>query len=168
VQINRRVVSVNGQALTLPPNGRYLRQKPLPADYPNPDIFPAGSGFNEDNFGPIIVPQKGMSLSLSKANLPAWEVFIQREGHSVSLLDHSILIDGRPTTQYVVERNYVFAMGDNRDYSLDSRFWGFVPVEDIIGTPMIVFWSWDPRIPPDHPIDKLKSINFERIGTVIR
>ena len=168
VQIYQRMVYVNGQAIALPSNGRYIRPKPLPADYPNPDIFPRESEFNEDNFGPIRVPRKGMSLQLSKANLPAWEVFIRREGHSVLQTGTAILIDNRPTNQYVVERNYVFAMGDNRDNSLDSRFWGFVPVEDIIGTPMIVFWSWDPQIPFNHPIKKLLSINLGRIGTVIR
>jgi signal peptidase I len=168
VQIDHRVVSVNGQAQAMPPNGQYLRPRPLPAYYPNPDIFPHGSSFNEDNFGPIAVPRKGMSLPLSAASLRAWEVFIRREGHRVSLTGNEILIDGQPAIQYVVERDYVFAMGDNRDNSLDSRFWGFVPVEDIVGTPMIVFWSWDPQIPLYHPIDKLLSINLGRIGTIIR
>jgi signal peptidase I len=168
VRINQRVVTVNGQVLAMPPNGQYLRPGPLPAYYPNPDIFPRESGFNEDNFGPLVVPGKGMSLSLSAANLSSLEVFIRREGHQVLLTDNKILIDGHPATQYVVERNYVFAMGDNRDNSLDSRFWGFVPVDDIIGTPMIVFWSWDPQIPLYHPIEKLLSVNLRRIGTVIR
>jgi signal peptidase I len=168
VQIDQRAVYVNGQALVMPPNGQYLRPQPVPAYYSNPDIFPRGSGFNEDNFGPIVVPRKGMSLSLSAGNLPVWEVFIRREGHCVSLKGNEILLDGHPAAQYVVERNYVFAMGDNRDNSLDSRFWGFIPVDDIIGTPMIVFWSWNPQIPFYHPIEKLLSINLGRIGTVIR
>lgn len=168
IRIDQRVISVNGQAQALPPNGHYMRPRPLPSYYPNPDIFPRGSGFNEDNFGPIEVPRKGMSLSLNAADFPAWEVFIRREGHRVSLSNNNILIDGNPATHYIVERDYVFAMGDNRDNSLDSRFWGFVPVEDIIGTPMIVFWSWDPQIPFYHPIEKLQSINFGRIGSVIR
>jgi signal peptidase I len=167
VQIDQRVIYVNGQAQPMPPNGQYLRPKPLPAHYRNPEIFPRGSGFNEDNFGPIVVPGKGMSLSLNAANLPAWEVFIRREGHRVSLADNNILIDDRPAHHYIVERDYVFAMGDNRDNSLDSRFWGFVPVEDIIGTPMVVFWSWDPQIPFYRPMEKLLSINLGRIGSVI-
>ena len=168
VEINQRTVFVNGRALPLPSKARYIRPNPLPADYPNPDIFPRGSEFNEDNFGPIVVPKRGMSLQLSKENLSQWEVFIRREGHSVLLTDKGILIDDQPANRYVVERNYVFTMGDNRDNSLDSRFWGFVPVEDIIGTPIIVFWSWDPQITFSHPIDKLLSINIRRIGTVIR
>jgi signal peptidase I len=58
-------------------------------------------------------------------------------------------------------------MGDNRDDSLDSRYWGFVPVEDVIGTPMLVFWSWNPKIPLYNLGAKLGSINPSRIGTII-
>jgi signal peptidase I len=59
-------------------------------------------------------------------------------------------------------------MGDNRDDSLDSRFWGFVPLQDVIGTPMVVYWSWDPKIPIYDLFDKLGSINLRRIGTIVR
>jgi len=168
IRIDQRVVYVNGRKLTLPLHGRYLRSEPVPAGYSNPNIFPRGSDFNEDNFGPIAVPRKGMTLSLSANNFRAWEVFIRREGHSASLINNEIQIDGRPATQYAVERDYIFGMGDNRDDSLDSRFWGFIPAEDVIGTPMIVFWSWNPQIPLYHPIDRLLSIDLGRIGTVIR
>jgi signal peptidase I len=168
VQITERVVYVNGHAQATPPDGRYLRPKPLPTYYSNPEIFPRGSHFNEDNFGPIAVPGKGMRLPLTAGGLDAWDVFIRREGHRISLAGNEIRIDGRPSTDYVVERDYVFAMGDNRDDSLDSRFWGFVPVEDVLGTPIIVFWSWDPHIPLYHPIEKLLSVKLGRIGTVLR
>jgi len=66
-----------------------------------------------------------------------------------------------------VGRDYVFAMGDNRDDSLDSRFWGFVPLQDVIGTPILVYWSWDPKIPIYDLFDKLSSINLGRIGTLV-
>jgi signal peptidase I len=168
IRIDQRKVYINNQLQLAPSFGKYLRFEPIPAGYANPDIFPRTSDFNQDNYGPIVVPKKGMKLSLSPESFPAWDVFIRREGHSAAVEDGRILIDGKPATGYVVERDYAFAMGDNRDNSLDSRFWGFVPIEDIIGTPMIVFWSWDPHIPIYHPIDKLLSINPGRIGTIIR
>jgi len=168
VRIDRRIVYVNGQRQPIPASGKYLRPIPLPAGYANRDIFPRESEFNEDNYGPVVVPRKGSVVTLDADSFPAWEVFIRREGHSASLFDNEILIDGRPTTRYVVERDYIFAMGDNRDDSLDSRFWGFVPLEDVIGTPVIVYWSWNPRIPLYHPIDKLLSIRLGRIGSIIR
>jgi signal peptidase I len=59
-------------------------------------------------------------------------------------------------------------MGDNRDNSLDSRFWGFIPQENIVGSPMIVYWSWDPDLPLASIVDKIASIRLGRIGTLIR
>jgi signal peptidase I len=168
IQIVQREVYVNGRKQENPSHGKFLRAKGVPAGYQNPDIFPRGSRFNEDNYGPIAVPRKGSILPLDAAGFPAWEVFIRREGHTVSLTGGGILIDGRPAAEYEVERDYIFAMGDNRDDSRDSRFWGFVPVEDVVGTPMIVFWSWNPQIPLYHPIEKLLSIKPARIGTIIR
>jgi signal peptidase I len=168
IRINKRTVYVNGRKQELPLHGKYLRPEPVSAEFPNPNIFPLDSDFNEDNYGPLTVPGRGSVLSLTSDNIHSWEVFIRREGHSVSLVDNQVLVDGTPTSRYVVERDYIFAMGDNRDDSLDSRFWGFVPVEDVIGTPMVVYWSWDPQISLAHPIDKLLSIRFSRIGTVIR
>lgn len=168
VRIDQRIVYVNGQKIDVPPHSKFLHPEPDPADFANPNIFPRGSGFNEDNYGPLMIPRKGMILSLSIEDFPAWDALIRREGHSVSMIGDDILIDGRIAKQYIVERDYIFAMGDNRDNSIDSRFWGFIPVEDVIGTPMIVFWSWDPQIPLHHPIDKLRSIKLKRIGTLIR
>jgi signal peptidase I len=168
VEIQERAVSVNGEALANPSQSKFARPNPYPAGLANPHIFPKGAVFNEDNYGPITVPRRGMSLSLNESNFPAWEVFIRREGHRVEMRGSAILIDGSETDQYLIERDYVFAMGDNRDISLDSRFWGFVPVEDIIGTPVIVYWSWDPAIPIYRIIDKIGSINVRRIGTLVR
>ena len=107
-------------------------------------------------------------IPLVQETLPYWEVFIGREGHRVGYDRGNIVVDGVPATSYTVERDYVFGMGDNRDNSLDSRFWGFVPEDNIIGTPMIVYWSWDPDIPLYDIVPKLRSIRLSRIGTLIR
>jgi signal peptidase I len=168
VEIDQRVVRVNGQLLSDPTHSKFLRRQAAPAGDPSPEVFPRGSAFNEDNWGPMVVPKKGMTIDLSAKNLPAWEVFLRREGHSVSLENGEVLIDGRKTSKYVAARDYIFAMGDNRDNSFDSRYWGFVPVADIAGTPWLVFWSWSPQIPFYHPFDKIRSIDPGRIGTIIR
>jgi signal peptidase I len=168
VRIDGRIVYVNGQKIDGPRHVKFLNSEPAPADFSNPRIFPRGSGFNADHYGPIVVPHKGMKVSLSAENLDAWEVFIRREGHSIARIGSDFGIDGGIAKYYTVERNYIFAMGDNRDDSLDSRFWGFIPVEDVVGTPMFVYWSWDPEISLLHPIDKLRTIKLRRIGTIIR
>lgn len=168
IVIVNRVVYVNGQVFPNPPDLKFQRMTTLPADMPRGVLFPRGSNFNEDNYGPIIVPKKGMKIQLDAENFSSWDVFIFREGHQAELHGEKVLIDGKETTEYVVERDYAFGMGDNRDDSLDSRFWGFIPMEDIIGTPMIVYWSWDPNLPIYQLVDKIKSINFGRIGKIIR
>jgi signal peptidase I len=168
IQIRNRVVYVNGNVYPDPPLSKHIRQIPVPPDMPRPEIFPRGAKFNEDNYGPITVPRKGMKIELSEENISRWEVFLRREGHDVQLQEGKIFIDGKEAKEYTVARDYAFAMGDNRDNSLDSRFWGFVPTEDIIGTPFIVYWSWDPAIPITRLIDKLSSVNLRRIGTLIR
>lgn len=168
VRIENRIVYVNGQQAGQPAHGKFLRPYPLPAGARNPDIFPRGARFNEDNYGPIAVPRKGTTISLNPENFDSLEVFIRREGHTATNLGGRIFVDDRETDRYTVSRDYLFAMGDNRDNSLDSRYWGFVPVEDVIGTPMMVFWSWDSKIPLSRLGDRLRSINLSRIGTLIR
>jgi signal peptidase I len=59
-------------------------------------------------------------------------------------------------------------MGDNRDHSLDSRYFGFIPYENVVGTPMVVYWSWDTNLPMADIGDKLSTIRFSRIGTIIK
>jgi signal peptidase I len=168
VQIRNQVLYVNDAVVPDPPHAKHIRGRVLAPGLANRQIFPIGSNYNEDNYGPIVVPRKGMKIALSAANFMGWEVFIRREGHEAQLQEAKVLIDGKETNEYTVERDTIFAMGDDRDNSLDGRFWGFVPVEDVIGTPMIVYWSWDPSIPIYHIFDKLGSVNFRRIGTLIR
>jgi signal peptidase I len=172
VRIDQKVVYVNDKPMQNPEHMKFRDSAPLPAPIANNEwdsrMFPRGSRFNKDNYGPIIVPKKGMILDLTPESYASWEVFIQREGHTIELRGDKIVIDGRETSSYVVGRDYIFAMGDNRDNSEDSRFWGFVPIEDIIGKPMFVFWSWDPQIHIYDIFSKIGSINLRRIGTIIR
>ncbi len=169
VQVINRVVYVNGQQAPLPRNMKFNSSRILPAGAADPRIFPVGAPFNEDNWGPIVVPRKGDVIHLSPENFAGWRVFIAREGHQVRIDGkRQIVIDGVPQTSYTVERNYLFGMGDNRDNSLDGRFWGFIPEDNIVGTPMIVYWSWDPDLPLLNVFDKLASIRFGRIGSLVR
>ncbi len=111
------------------------------------------------------IPKKGDVIALDAGNFYQWRVFIAREGHQADLTGEIVTIDGTPASSYTVERDYCFGMGDNRDYSLDSRFWGFVPYENVVGTPMFVYWSWDPNTPMSDLGTKLSSIRWNRIFT---
>jgi len=169
IQVINRTLYVNGRAAPIPRNMKFNNLNGRPQGWADPKIFPRDAPFNEDFWGPMVVPKKGDTLALSAATYLRWATFIGREGHKVRLDDRArTLVDGVPETRYVVERNYLFGMGDNRDNSLDSRFWGFIPEENIVGTPMIVYWSWDPDRPLTGIIDKLASIRPGRIGSIIR
>ena len=77
-------------------------------------------------------------------------------------------MDGVGATDYEVEHDYYFVLGDNRHNSLDSRFWGFVPDQNLIGEALMVYWSWDPDIAVSNLMDKVRSIRWDRVGTLIR
>ena len=169
VQVANRILYVNGKAAPIPRNMKFNNMNARPQAYVDPKIFPRDAAFNEDFWGPVVVPKKGDVIDLNASSYLRWATFIGREGHRVRLDDRArVTVDGVPVTKYTVERNYLFGMGDNRDNSLDSRFWGFIPEENIVGTPMIVYWSWDPDRPLTSIVDKLASIRLSRIGTLIK
>lgn len=156
-------IYVNNIEYQLPEYGKYDMNIP---DYSG--TFPQGKRFTRDNYGPIRIPAEGDKITLTASNFNQWKIFIEREDHIVNYNGSQVTIDGTPTAEYVVERDYCFGMGDNRDHSSDSRFWGFVPYENVVGTPMIVYWSWDPNISLKNFGDKIKSIRFDRFLNIIR
>lgn len=180
IKFVKRCVAVGGDTLAIAHSIVYVNGKifpvmetmchelSLPNHYRDERIFPAGSSFNRDYYGPIVVPKQGDILELDQTTIRPWETFIRREGHSVTRgADGNIIIDGASAKYYRVERNYVFVMGDNRDNSLDSRFWGFLPEENIIGEAMFIYWSWNPVASSGNIWNHFTSIRWNRIGMII-
>jgi len=168
LEIVNRKVYVNRLPEHTPRNMKFNSSVIKPPDYVDPRIFPKGKPFNEDNYGPVIVPKRGDAIQLTAENFDQWKVFIRREGHSISLDNGKVVIDGSEKTNYYVENDYVFGMGDNRDNSLDSRFVGFFPAPFIAWQPRIVYWSWNPDIPWYDVFDKIASVRWNRIGLEIQ
>lgn len=108
-------------------------------------VFPRGSGFGKDNYGPLYIPARGDTLTLTEQNWMAYAALIRRyEGHDARPLGNGrFLVDGVQTNRYVVQQDYFFVMGDNRDRSSDSRVWGFVPWDHVVGKAFLVYFSWD-------------------------
>lgn len=100
--------------------------------------------FNSDNFGPIIIPKKGETVQINKSNIALYKRVIETyEGHDLKMDSKNIYIDGQKVDSYTFEMNYYWMMGDNRKNSLDSRYWGYVPEDHIVGKPLMVFASFE-------------------------
>ena len=168
LQVIKRVLYVNGKIAPVPRNINFSFPRMVSGMGVDDRMFPKGAQWNEDNYGPIVIPKKGMTIHLDQATITAWDTFIVREGHTLAIKDNRIEIDGKQTSEYTVQRDYLFGMGDHRDNSLDSRYWGFIPRENLVGTPLIVYWSWDTDIPIYNIFSKLASARLGRIGTIIK
>lgn len=109
-------------------------------------MFPLGNtyGWTRPNMGEIWIPKKGATLKLTTYNLPVYERAIRTyEGNDLQVKDGKIYINGEETDRYTFKMDYYWMQGDNRDRSADSRYWGFVPEDHIVGSPMFILASFD-------------------------
>ncbi len=166
VQIIGKEVYVDGKHMPLPPRGKISHLNMYSPNYKESVIFPRGIG-NRDYFGPLRVPAKGDTLRVGE--YPVDEILncASLDGHDVFLGPNGrMLIDGRAVKEYVCEQDYYFMMGDNRDNSHDSRYWGLVPYDNIIGEALIVYLSWDQTEP--NLLVRLFKLRPDRLFRLIR
>ncbi|TNE73881.1 signal peptidase I [bacterium] len=118
----------------------------------NQFVYASGIEGNRDNFPPIVIPFKGQKVTLTDKNWTYYYDIITRyEGNEMRRAGDRFVINGKSTNEYEIQQDYYFMMGDNRDNSLDSRYWGFVPDDHIVGEAFMIYFSidhnsWLPRL----------------------
>ncbi len=135
-------------------------------DEPDPRIFPStrGTQWNADNYGPITLPKRGMTIAINDSTLALYGSTIKNYDHNknVDITKTTLTIDGKDIKEYTFKQDYFFMMGDNRHNSLDSRYWGFVPEDHIVGKAFFIWLSIDKYA------DFLHKIRWSRFLNLIR
>ncbi len=128
------------------------------------EIYPLNGNkhWTRDNYGPIWIPKKGEKIALTMDNIAIYERPIKvYEDNDLEIKDGKILINGQEAKEYTFKMDYYWMMGDNRHNSADSRYWGFVPEDHIVGKPIFIWWSSDPD---RHGIS---GIRWSRLGRIV-
>jgi signal peptidase I len=127
------------------------------------------NNWNVDNFGPIYIPKKGETVELNARSMPYYKAIIETyEGlemgitNKLSLNGTQVLLNGQPITSYTFKQDYYWMMGDNRHNSEDSRSWGYVPANHIVGKPVFVWLSLDQNA------QGLDKIRWDRMFTTVK
>lgn len=136
-----------------------------PVSEPESDIFPGSAFFkkNGDNYGALQIPKEGMSIELSDSTVAFYgeTIILYDNPGEMTLVDGKLFRNGKNISQYTFRQNYYFMMGDNRHNSLDSRYWGFVPEDHIVGKPLFIWMSLD------SDADVLHKVRWSRLFTAI-
>ena len=142
------------------PNVASVKVRKDSLGYADASIFPKDAAYpwNNDFFGPLYIPKAGATVKLTPESLPLYKRAITAyEGHTLSLNGNQISIDGKVTDSFTFTKDYYWMMGDNRHNSQDSRYWGFVPFDHVVGKPVFVWMSWN----------GIKNPRWERFFTTV-
>lgn len=165
LRITEGNVFINGKPITLPSS--FKKPNLLDADsiISKETIYPPGAKWNRISYGPIVIPAKGDMINISPDNFEKMQSIIVMDHGERSLLSEGTIVtlDGRVISEYVLTQDHYFVIGDNFDESMDSRNFGFITDNMIIGKAMFVYWSYDSEKVAPGPLGFLSAIKADRI-----
>ncbi len=164
-EYNLHLTKKNVEDLSSFGNVKKVEANNVPAGYYQDFIFPFDSKYlwNVDNFGPVWIPKKGATIKIDSSNISIYRKVIgEYEGNQLEERNGKIFLNNSPITEYTFKMDYYFMMGDNRHNSADSRFWGFVPEDHIVGKAVFIWMSFDGNA------DFLNKVRWSRLFHTIK
>lgn len=142
LEIKNKDVFINGKKLRNP-SYLHINLNEVAIENIGTKLFPYDKKWTIDNYGPVIIPAKDMTVELNPKNIELWQNAINIDlGRKVVSVEGTVItVNGTPIHQYTFQKNFYFVLGDNRSNSLDSRYFGYIPEEWIIGKPFVIYWS---------------------------
>jgi signal peptidase I len=138
-------------------------------EHPTDRLFPQDTAmkWDVDNFGPIWIPKKGAKITLDEKNITTYRDIILYFDHNDDVREENgkIILDGKPISEYTFNQDYYWMMGDNRHNSVDSRYWGFVPKDHVVGKAVLVWLSIDPN---ESWVNIGDKVRWKRLFSIIR
>lgn len=163
LEIKNKEVFINGKKLRNP-SYLHINLTESTSGNNNDKVFPYDKNWSIDNYGPVIIPKKGMTVKLNPKNISLWQNAINIDfGKKVTSVEGTVInLNDKPLREYTFGKDYYFVLGDNRENSLDSRYFGYIPAEWIIGKAFMIYWSQLP-VQYNGVSDYINSIRFSRI-----
>ncbi len=163
---NRLMVNLTEEKANQMKSDSFVKELKEHYIYPaSPDIFPYTKDWSVDNIGPIYIPQEGKTVELNAETLPFYKMIItEYEKNDLKVNGDEIRINGKVADSYTFKQNYYWMMGDNRHNSEDSRYWGYVPEDHIVGKPVFVWMSLDQNEPWSNIS---KKVRWDRMFTTV-
>lgn len=165
LRITDGVIFINGKSIKMPSTFQSPNFEEDEDSILQETIYPPGAKWNRISYGPIIVPGKGDTIKITPENFKAWQSVIVMDHGERSLLSEGTLVtlDGRAISEYVLTQDHYFVIGDNFDESMDSRNFGFITDNMIIGKALFIYWSYDTEKVAPGPLGFLSAIRANRI-----
>lgn len=161
--IKDKEVFINGEKLRNP-SYMHINLSETPIENADEKLFPYDKKWTIDNYGPLVIPKQNMTVDLDPKNIALWEnaINIDFGEKAISVEGTVINFRGRPIKEYTFKNDYFFVMGDNRENSLDSRYFGYIPEKWIIGNAFVIYWS---QMPTEYSgiSDFFNSVRFSRL-----